>query len=134
MRNFRTTAMLLVLPTALAIVAVQGTAEAAPGRVHRHHYVSVVGDGSHVRVSRPVLHAGRVTFAVRSTSSTSGSNITLFRPKRGHTLGEVFSDLGEEFSSDPHTAAKGTRDLTHDIKATVWPTSRRPEALSSPGP
>jgi hypothetical protein len=75
----------------------------------------VVGNGSHVRVSNPVLHAGRATFAVRSTNSGNGSSITLFRPRPGHTLNEVFADLQEEFSPTPATAAKGTRDLKRDV-------------------
>ena len=112
MRSVRTMAMLLVLPTAAATIATQGMASAAPAHHHRH-FVSVVGDGSHVRVGNAVLHSGRVTFSVRSTSG-NGSNITLFRPKPGHTLNEVLGDLGEEFSQTPATAAKGTRDLVHD--------------------
>ena len=116
MKPIRTAAMLLVVPTVAVSVATQGMAVAAPARHHHHrHVVSVVGDGSHVAVDHPVLHAGRVTFSVRSTNSGSGSNITLFRPRPGHTLGEAFGDLAEEFSSDPHTAAKGTRDLVEDV-------------------
>ena len=97
-------------------VATQGLAVAAPARHHHRHFVSVVGNGAHVRINHPVLHAGRVTFAVRSTNSAGDSDITLFRPKAGHTLNEVFGDLAEEFSETPRTAAKGTRDLVHDVK------------------
>ncbi len=114
MPPFRKLAVLLVVPAALT-VATQGMAAAAPARHHAHHrhFVSVVGDGAHVRINHPVIHAGPVTFSVRSTSS-EGSNITLFRPRPGHTLAQVFADLGEEFSDNPSTAAKGTRDLVRD--------------------
>jgi hypothetical protein len=67
-----------------------------------------------VALNHAVLHAGRVTFSVRSTNAGNGSSITLFRPKPGHTLNEAFGDLNEEFSQDPQTAAKGTRDLVTD--------------------
>ena len=115
MRAFRKLALLLVLPTAAVTVSAQGMASAAPARHHHRHYVSVVGNGSHVSVNHAVLHAGRVTFSVRSTNSASGSNISLFRPRPGHTLNQVFVDLQEEFSQTPATAAKGTRDLKRDV-------------------
>lgn len=117
MRSLRKLAVLMVVPT-VAVVAAQGVAVAAPAcHHHRHHFVSVVGDGSHVNVNHPVLHAGRVTFSVRSTNTPDGSNITLFKPRAGHTVEQVFADLGEEFSGDPHTAAKGTRHLVRDLLA-----------------
>jgi len=114
MSPFRKLALLLVVPTAAASVAMPGTADAA-ARHHRHHFVSVVGDGSHVKTAHSVLRAGRVTFSVRSTNAGGESDITLFRPKPGHTLSEVFAALGEEFSQDPKTAAKGTRDLVRVV-------------------
>ena len=107
-------AMLVVLPTAAATMVAQGSAVAAPSRHHASRYVSVTGNGSKVTLNHSVLHAGRVTFSVRSTNAGNGSQITLFRPKAGHTLNEVLGDLGEEFSQDPQTAAKGTRDLVAD--------------------
>ena len=116
MKPHHITALLLVVPTAALTVATPGTAVAAPARHHARHVVSVVGNGSHVRINHPVLHAGRVTFSVRSTNAAGDSDITLFRPKAGHTLNEVFGDLAEEFSETPRTAAKGTRDLVHDVK------------------
>ena len=114
MRAFRKLALLLVVPTAAASVTMPGTAMAA-ARHHRHHFVSVVGNGSHVNVNHSVLRSGRVTFSVRSTNSGGESDITLFRPKRGHTLNEVFAALANEFSQDPPTAAKGTRQLVRYV-------------------
>jgi hypothetical protein len=113
MKQLNKLAMLVVLPTAAAL-AVPSSAVAAPGRHHARHYVAVTGNGSHVSLSHAVLHAGRVTFSVRSTNAASGSAITLFRPKSGHTKSEVLGDLAEEFSQDPSTSAKGTRDLVAD--------------------
>ncbi len=69
-----------------------------------------------MRINHSVLHAGSGTFAVRSTNSAGDSDITLFRPRPGHTLNEGFGDLAEEFSDTPRTAAKGTRDLVHDVR------------------
>lgn len=117
MTSLRKLAVLMVAPT-VAVVAAQGAAVAAPAaHHHRHHFVSVSGDGSHVSVNHAVLHAGRVTFSVRSTNTGNGSNITMFKPRAGHTVEQVFTDLGEEFSGDPSTAAKGTRDLVRDLRA-----------------
>jgi hypothetical protein len=116
MKSLRTTALLVVAPAVALTVAAQGMAVAAPARHHPRHVVSVVGNGSHVRINHAVLHAGRVTFSVRSTNSAGESDITLFRPRPGHTLNEVFGDLAEEFSETPRTAAKGTRDLVQDVK------------------
>lgn len=119
MRSFRNLALLMAVP-AVAAVVMPGSAVAAPARLSQarlshHHVVSVVGDGSRVSINHSALRAGRVTFSVRSTNSGDGSSITLFRPRRGHTLNEVFADLGEEFSPDPSTAANGTRDLVRDL-------------------
>lgn len=113
MNRFFTTAVFVVAPAVAATVTVQGVGTAS---VRHRPVVSVVGNGSHVSVSHHVLRAGRVTFSVASTSK-NGSSITLFRPRHGHTLNEVLGDVGEEFSQDPATAAKGTRDLVHDMSA-----------------
>ncbi|MCW2866387.1 MAG: putative secreted protein [Marmoricola sp.] len=109
------TAATVMVATALAVVPFAGSASAAPAaaRAHRPQAVAVTGDGSHVTVNHARLHAGRMTFAVKSTSG-NGSSITMFRPRRGHTLAEVFADLQEEFAGQPDVQAKGTRDLVRD--------------------
>jgi hypothetical protein len=80
--------------------------------------VDVVGSGSSVHLSRTSVETGSVSFKVSTTNPTTanggGSEVTLFRLNPGHTLDDVFSHLTEEFSSDPATAAKGTRDLIAD--------------------
>ena len=112
------------LRAAAVLVATGGLlASAAPAFANEHtaagHGVTVVGDGSSVGVDRATVEAGRVSFNVSSTNpvvqGNGGSNISLFQPKHGVTLEQVFADLREEFSSQPATAATGTRDLVRDV-------------------
>jgi hypothetical protein len=84
--------------------------------------VNVVGDGSTVTIDEATVQAGSISFKVASTNAVTetsgGSQITLFQPKKGVTLEQVFADLAEEFSQgDLKATAMGTRDLTRDITA-----------------
>ncbi len=67
-----------------------------------------------IRVSTARLHEGVVKFDV-STTNPNGAGITLFQLNKGVTMAKAARDVKEEFSSDPRIAAKGTRDLNHDI-------------------
>jgi hypothetical protein len=53
---------------------------------------------------------------VDTSNSDTGSQITLFRLVGHATLDTFKADLAEEFSQDPQTAAKGTRDLTRHAR------------------
>ncbi len=110
-----------VLVTTGALIAM-GTSSALASPVHHDQHqqqssVDVVGSGSSVTLSRSSVPAGSIEFHVSTTvpaSSGNGSEITMFTPKQGATVATVFADFAEEFSDDPTTAAKGTRDLTKD--------------------
>ncbi len=78
--------------------------------------VWVHGDGSHVTLSRSSVDGGRVTFKMDTSNGKDGSNFTLFRLVGNATLARVSADFAEEFSHNPSTAAKGTRDLTRDAR------------------
>ena len=113
-----------ILRAAAALTAAGGLlALAGPASASDHgaagHRITVVGNGSSVRVDHTTVHAGTISFKVSSTNPASqsggGSTITLFRPKHGVTLARVFADLREEFSSTPAVAAKGTRDIVRDV-------------------
>ena len=75
--------------------------------------VHVTGNGSSVSLDHATIWAGSVRFAVATTNPTGpnggGSQITMFRPKPGHTLADVFKGVGDEFGANP---ALGTRELT----------------------
>jgi hypothetical protein len=81
--------------------------------------VKVVGDGSSVHIDRTTVQAGRVSFSVSSTNPApqgeGGSAISMFKPKPGVTLSQVFADIREVFSDQPATAAKGSRDVVRDV-------------------
>jgi hypothetical protein len=80
--------------------------------------VNVVGDGSSVTIDAATVEAGPISFKVASTNvlteMSGGSQVSLFQPKKGVTLEQVFADLAEEFTQG-ETAAEGTRDLTRDV-------------------
>lgn len=108
----------LTVTTVGALVALSGQAPASAEQRHEiQQTVTVVGSGSSVTLSRSWVYAGSIRFKVSSTNPTTaeggGSSITLFTVKHGHTLNQVFAALAEEFSPDPATEAKGTRDLRH---------------------
>jgi len=118
----------LVAKVAVLTLAAAGTlAIASPAAAHGHRSghashgttVMVHGDGTNVTLSRSSVHAGRISFKVDSSNPTpgAGSQITLFRLVGHATLDTFKADLGDEFSSDPVTAAKGTRELNRDIRA-----------------
>jgi hypothetical protein len=98
-----------------ALVAAGPPVPAVAGSSEIQQTVRVVGTGSSVHLSRSWLYAGSIRFTVSTTNpagpTSSGSDITLFRVKRGHSLAQVFAAFKEE--SDPKTAAQGTRDLRH---------------------
>lgn len=81
---------------------------------HRAQAVRVTGDASGVlHFSTTRLREGTISFRI-STSNSNGNAVTLFQLHRGVTLAEFAADVQEEFSQDPATAAKGTRDLVRD--------------------
>lgn len=113
-----------ILRAAAALTAAGGLlALAGPASASDHgaagHRITVVGNGSSVRIDHTTVHAGTISFKVSSTNPASqnggGSTISLFRPKQGVTLAQVFADLREELSSTPAVAAKGTRDIVRDV-------------------
>ena len=77
--------------------------------------IHAVGDGHAVRLSASRVYSGSIRFAVSSTNPQNqnggGSAVSLFRLKPGKDLGDVTRALHEEFSQNPATAAKGTRDI-----------------------
>jgi hypothetical protein len=88
-------------------------------------YASDTGDGQRVvnvtenaagaiHLSSTRFHEGVVKFNV-STTNPNGAAITLFQLNKGVTMAKAVGDVKEEFSNDPKTAAKGTRDLNRDI-------------------
>ena len=62
------------------------------------------------------MDAGYISFRVRSTDATMGSDIVLLQPKAHATLANVLTGFKEEFSTDPKVSAKGTRDLNRDAR------------------
>jgi hypothetical protein len=100
------------------LVGTVGPALADGGDHGEGQTVTVVGNGSSVHLSRTSVEAGSVSFRVSTTNPSGanggGSEVTMFRLNPGHTLDDVFRHFPEEFSSDPATAAKGTRDLIAD--------------------
>ena len=113
-----------ILRAAAALTAAGGLlALAGPASASDHgaagHRITVVGNGSSVRIDHTTVHAGTISFKVSSTNPASqnggGSTISLFRPKQGVTLAQVFADLREELSSTPAVAAKGSRDIVRDV-------------------
>ena len=116
------TAALTVAGGMLALTVV-APVSAQPASATEHRTggarVSVVGDGTAVHIDHATVHAGKISFKVSSTNpflkGEGGSSISLFQPKKGVTLSRVFADLREEFSSNPATAAKGTRDIVRDV-------------------
>ena len=107
---------------ALTLAAGGIVATAGPASAHEvqsgpaNSTVWVHGDGSHVTLSRNSVDGGRVTFKVDTSNAKDGSDILLFRLVGNATLGRFKADLAEEFSEQPSTAAKGTRDLTRDAR------------------
>ena len=107
-----------VFTAAGGLLALAGPASASDHGAAGHR-ITVVGNGSSVRIDHTTVHAGTISFKVSSTNPASqnggGSTITLFRPKHGVTLAQVFADLREELSSTPAVAAKGSRDIVRDV-------------------
>lgn len=105
---------------AVALSGLVGTAAPAAARasVDRTTNVWVVGDGHRVAVSRSTVQAGRLVFHVASNRSQArgGSDILLIRPRAGVSLSRVFAEFRDEFSTNPRTAARGTRELVRDVR------------------
>ena len=108
---------------ALALAAAVPVAAAGSASAHQadHPHVTTVwvtGDGSHVSLSRWRVDEGPVSFRVSTTNAgPGGSEISLFRLLGKATVNTFKADLADEFSQDPATAAKGTRELNRDISA-----------------
>lgn len=106
--------------TVMAAMVLVGPAGPASAEVnsgvgeHRGQTVRVSGDTSGVlHFSTTRVREGMVSFRI-STSNSNGSAVTLIQLHRGVSLAEFAADVQEEFSQDPATAAKGTRDLNRD--------------------
>jgi hypothetical protein len=110
--------------SALALAAAVPVVAAGNASAHQadHSHVTTVwvtGDGSNVSLSRWRVDEGAVSFHVSTTNAgPGGSQIALFRLLGKATTNTFKADLANEFSSDPATAAKGTRQLNRDISAT----------------
>ena len=94
----------------------------ADGQEDVRQSVNVVGDGSSVTIDAATVEAGPISFKVASTNVVTGggSQVSMFQPKKGVTLEQVFADLAEELTQGDSlaaakAAAKGTRDLTRDV-------------------
>ena len=109
----------IVAAMAVPAMAAEGSDTAANGEVQQ--VVNVVGNGSAVQLSAHRVYSGSIGFRVSTTAPQTqdggGSSISLFRLLPGKTLNDVTRSLHEEFSQNPRTAAKGTRDIlaTADI-------------------
>ena len=118
-RILRSAALLTAAGGLLALMAPAASANEHHPAGDRSHSVTVVGNGTSVHIDHARVEAGTVSFKVSSTNpvvqGNGGSNISMFQPKHGVTLARVFADLREEFSSNTHTAAKGTRDIVRDV-------------------
>ena len=81
--------------------------------------VRVVGNGSSVWIDHTHIQSGSIRFAVSTTNPQNqnggGSTVSLFRLNPGVSVGRFKSDLADEFSQTPATAAKGTRELVRDV-------------------
>jgi len=109
--------------TAVALTGVLGAAgPASAGPASSGPGVSstirVHSDGSTVTLSRSSVAAGRLAFKVDSslTRADGGSNVAMFKLMPGVTMQQFGADMGDEFSQDPATAAKGTRELVTDAQ------------------
>ena len=112
--------MLKGLTAALTVAGLSGgvLVAAAPANAAERHDGSTVAmhaAGGAVTLSTHRVHSGRVRLAV-DTTNAGGSNVLVFRPAKGVSLATVFADFAEEFAPDPQTDAKGTRDLTRDVR------------------
>ncbi len=77
--------------------------------------VQVTGSHSGLQFSTTHIRAGLVRFRI-STTNPNGTGVTLFQFAPGVGFDQLDSDLLEEFSQTPSVAAKGTRDLTRDVR------------------
>lgn len=110
----RTLSVPAIMATAALALMVTATAAHADG-ARSENSVSVVGGAQGITVNRHVVEAGRVTFKVTTTNAQLGSVILLFKPVAGAPTAKLIADFGEESSSTPAIAAKGTRDLGRDF-------------------
>jgi hypothetical protein len=96
-----------------AVASEEGPSGAPNGEIQQT--VHLVGNGHAVRSSAAWVYSGSIHFAVSTTDPQTqnggGSAVSLFRLKAGKDLDDVTRSLHEEFSQNPSTAAKGTRDI-----------------------
>ena len=75
--------------------------------------VHVRGNGSSVHLDHSTIWAGSIRFAVSTTNPSGpnggGSQITMFKPKPGKTVADVFKGVADEFGAEP-----GPRDARTD--------------------
>jgi hypothetical protein len=113
---------LLTTVTTAALVA-GGTAglagPASAGTTHhsasRTQTVWIKGEASGMHFSTTWVHKGTVRFKI-SSMNPAGTNVVLFQRKPGVSFDKLDADLLDEFSQDPPTAAKGTRELVRDVR------------------
>lgn len=122
MRRLVSTLAALTLAAAVPVAAAGGASAQDGGHDSDHGHVTTVwvtGDGSHVKLSSWRVEEGPVVFhESTSNAGPGGSQISLFRLLGKATINTFKADLADEFSSNPKTAAKGTRELNRDIRAT----------------
>ncbi|MGZ4506621.1 MAG: hypothetical protein ACXVX0_05140 [Blastococcus sp.] len=82
--------------------------------------VHVVGTGSAVQIDHSTIRSGSIRFKVSTTNPQTqqggGSQVSLFALKSGVSVSRFNSDLADEFSQNPKVAARGTRELTRDVR------------------
>ncbi|GAA2748371.1 hypothetical protein GCM10009868_41120 [Terrabacter aerolatus] len=122
MRRLVSTLAALTLAAAVPVAAAGSASAHDSGHDRDHGHVTsvwVTGDGSHVKLSRWRVEEGPVLFHESTTNaSPGGSQISLFRLLGKATVNTFKADLADEFSPNPKTAAKGTRELNRDVRAT----------------
>lgn len=102
------------LAAAVAVAGGGGSASASARHEHGWQTVRVSGDAQGLHLSTTRLHEGTIRFDI-STTNPNGTGVTLFSLHRGVSLSKLGADFAEEFAPDPATAAKGTRDIEHDV-------------------
>jgi hypothetical protein len=109
-----------MLATAGTLVLEPSASASAESHREVQQIVRVVGNGSRVTLDHSSIQTGSIRFQVSTTNPANdnggGSDISMFQPHPGKSLGDVFAALAEMGSQSPATAAKGTRDLVRDVE------------------
>lgn len=92
--------------TASATAQGGGSPESCSGH-HRSQVVDVVSDEKGLRFSTTRVAEGLVTF--RASTTNPGSEVSLFRPRRGVTPAEVVAGVMRGFTDDPQERAAAAR-------------------------